>query len=261
MCTTFESPGLPDKYLDQARKVQPCTAYWRGVMQHYVGAPSPLNMVWGRLGRITHLIIPPGVSHKQPGWSSSQKRVAASAGALAALLSSLRSGSSGGGSSTASPAAAKLLQSMYAWRDKACGLVSSLLASAGVPLADSSEPDAAVAAGGGAKTAELMQLLSTCVCEVLHQHRLASMVRCFDVACPAAPLSHLSHEMASWPVLPDELPAMVQMLKALAMWVPVKGRQRVGLRLLLHDSDGEALISDCAGIEGYVPRCRAASQA
>lgn len=70
-CTTFESPGLPDIYIRAAHMLQPSDEYWKAHMVGYLSAPNPINMLYGHLGSIVHVLAP-----WEQSWSHSAKAVA-----------------------------------------------------------------------------------------------------------------------------------------------------------------------------------------
>jgi pimeloyl-ACP methyl ester carboxylesterase len=242
-CTTFDSPGLPRELQQLALRLQPEPEYWHSTMQHYLGAPNPVNTLHGRLGSTTHVIIEPelaSIRQIQAAWRSATT-VSLRKGALWLFGGALASVVGG-------PAAASRLA--RAGR--------SVLMRLGVPMAGMVLDMLGATSDSNSSITENMKRLA-CVLgrEVLRQHSVDSMAPGVRSSSSLEAEPSCRQDMACWPELSNSCWAVTELLQAVSRWLlplPGTGWELRGPGGSEKLQTGYGMVRRCARIPGYQPR-------
>lgn len=214
VCTTFESPGLTKYYWDIAEQ-QMSAEEWKDVITSYVALPNPMNMAHRHLGKIIFL-------------NTVQVPLTATWVARCTFHTVTR---------------------VVLWRNAAANLVGILPKAPGMAIKGitPSLPAAATITQSSA----LATLLGMEIRDIVEQHKISNMIKCFVIKPPGLPLPEVIHEMKSWP--------SHRSVKASALhWAKQFGEFLVPFR---SDNIGLHTVNDREGViwrrlmklEGFVP--------
>lgn len=219
-CRTFDSPGLPPTYVQQALSISP-PDHWKSIMTSYLAAPNPINMLYKHIGTIYHVMVPfpKTVNHAVKCVVADVARVTAWVMALNVVMGST--------------AAAQATSVGGKIRSAALG---------GLTWAS---------AGGVVK--QLALALGVEVWELVDQHQLIHMFPCFQRRAPGELLGEYCRPMKAWPEYGELLQALDESLKMVGKWLLPSFVCQDNLGFAnLHDRQG-MIMRRCLKIPGYVP--------